>query len=68
MPLSQPLDWKSSYDNTKGPLIDMSQAVPGYAAHDDILASLAVAAVDPNLARYGPVEVIQNFAPLTPIM
>ena len=55
-PVSTVLDWKSSYDGTKGPLIDMSQAVPGYAAHDDILTSLAVAAVDPTLARYGPVE------------
>ena len=55
-PVSIVLDWKSSYDDTKGPLIDMSQAVPGYAAHDDILASLAIAAVDPTLARYGPVE------------
>ena len=55
-PVSTVLDWKSSYDDTKGPLIDMSQAVPGYAAHDDILASLAVAAADPTLARYGPVE------------
>jgi aspartate/methionine/tyrosine aminotransferase len=34
----------------------MSQAVPGYTAHDDMLAALAEAAANPELARYGPVE------------
>ena len=55
-PVSVVLNWKSSYDGANGPLIDMSQAVPGYAAHPDILAALATAAADPELARYGPVE------------
>ncbi len=55
-PVSVVLNWKSSYDGAKGPLIDMSQAVPGYPAHDDILRALATAAADPALARYGPVE------------
>jgi len=55
-PVSIVLNWKLSYDGKKGPLIDMSQAVPGYAAHAEILASLSLAAADPELARYGPVE------------
>ena len=55
-PVSVVLNWKSSYDDSQGPLIDMSQAVPGYAAHDDMLAALGQAAADPELARYGPVE------------
>ncbi|MBL6596636.1 MAG: aminotransferase [Candidatus Puniceispirillum sp.] len=55
-PVSVVLNWKSSYDGANGPLIDMSQAVPGYPSHPDILAALAVAAADPALARYGPVE------------
>lgn len=55
-PVSVVLNWKSSYDGANGPLIDMSQAVPGYASHPDILAALAAAAADPALARYGPVE------------
>ena len=55
-PVSVVLNWKSSYDDSQGSLIDMSQAVPGYAAHDDMLAALGQAAADPELARYGPVE------------
>ena len=55
-PVSVVLNWKSSYDDSQGPLIDMSQAVPGYAAHDYMLAALGQAAADPELARYGPVE------------
>ena len=55
-PVSIVLNWKSSYDGANGPLIDMSQAVPGYSAHPDILAALAEGASDPALARYGPVE------------
>ena len=38
----------------------MSPNVPGYAAHDDILKSLAAAAVDPTLA-FGPVEGDREF-------
>ena len=55
-PVSIVLNWKSSYDGANGPLIDMSQAVPGYSAHPNILAALAEGASDPALARYGPVE------------
>ena len=46
-PVSIVLNWKSSYDGSNGPLIDMSQAVPGYSAHPDILATLAEGASDP---------------------
>ena len=55
-PVSVVLNWKASYDQSQGDLIDMSQAVPGYTAHDDMLAALAEAAANPELARYGPVE------------
>ena len=55
-PVSTVLNWKLSYDGTNGPLIDMSQAVPGYPAHEEVLKSLSLAAADPALARYGPVE------------
>ena len=55
-PVSVVLNWKESYDQSQGDLIDMSQAVPGYTAHHDILAALAEAAANPDLARYGPVE------------
>jgi aspartate/methionine/tyrosine aminotransferase len=55
-PVSVVLNWKASYDQSQGDLIDMSQAVPGYTAHNDMLAALAEAAANPELARYGPVE------------
>ena len=55
-PVSTVLNWKLSYDGANGPLIDMSQAVPGYPAHEEVLQSLSIAAADPALARYGPVE------------
>ncbi|WP_332923765.1 aminotransferase [Candidatus Puniceispirillum sp.] len=55
-PVSIVLDWKSSYDGRHGDMIDMSQAVPGYPAHPDMLNALAQAAASPNNARYGRVE------------
>jgi len=55
-PVSVVQDWRSSYDGSKGDLIDMSQAVPGYAAHPDIMAALTAAASQPDAARYGKVE------------
>ena len=55
-PVSVVLNWKASYDQSQDALIDMSQAVPGYTAHNDMLAALAEAAANPELARYGPVE------------
>lgn len=55
-PVSVVQDWLSSYDGSKGDLIDMSQAVPGYAAHPDIMAALRDAAGAPDATRYGKVE------------
>ena len=55
-PVSVVLDWRASYDGSRGALIDMSQAVPGYPAHPDMLQALADAAATPDAARYGRVE------------
>ncbi len=55
-PVSVVQDWRCSYDGNKGALIDMSQAVPGYAAHPKMLAALANAAASPDAAHYGRVE------------
>jgi aspartate/methionine/tyrosine aminotransferase len=55
-PVSTVLDWKASYDGRHGDMIDMSQAVPGYPAHPDMLSALAKAAAMPDNARYGRVE------------
>jgi aspartate/methionine/tyrosine aminotransferase len=45
--------WASRYDGRHGPLLDLCQAVPGYAPHPDLLARAAAAASDPANARYG---------------
>ena len=55
-PVSVVQDWKASYDGTRGPLIDMSQAVPGYPAHPDMTKALEAAAANQDAARYGRVE------------
>ena len=55
-PVSVVLDWRASYNGDKGALIDMSQAVPGYAAHPDMMMALADAAATVDAARYGRVE------------
>ena len=48
--------WAHSYDGCCGPLIDLSQAVPGYAPHPRLLAALATAAGSARYAGYGPIE------------
>ena len=55
-PVSVVLDWRASYNGAKGTFIDMSQAVPGYAAHPDLMMALADAAATVDAARYGRVE------------
>ena len=55
-PVSVVQDWRASYDGRLGELIDMSQAVPGYAAHPEMTAALEKAAANPDSARYGRVE------------
>ena len=55
-PVSTVHDWKASYDGRRGDMIDMSQAVPGYPAHPDMLNALAAAAGTADNARYGRVE------------
>ena len=45
--------WARAYDGSRGPLIDLCQAVPGYAPHPDLLARLSAAAADPLNAKYG---------------
>lgn len=48
--------WARDYSGALGPLIDLSQAVPGYPPHADLLAWLAEAAGSPAGAGYGPIE------------
>jgi aspartate/methionine/tyrosine aminotransferase len=48
--------WAARYQGGAGPVLDMTQAVPGYPPHADLLARLAAAAGDAKSAGYGPIE------------
>nr|WP_246753063.1 aminotransferase [Sinorhizobium sp. BG8] len=50
------LAWAKSYDGRHGPLIDLSQAVPGYPAHPEMLALLGQYAASTALTGYGAIE------------
>jgi aspartate/methionine/tyrosine aminotransferase len=49
-------DWASAYSGKHGPLLDLSQAVPGYPPHPDLLRWLGEAAGSTAYAGYGPIE------------
>jgi aspartate/methionine/tyrosine aminotransferase len=48
--------WAARYQGGAGPVLDLTQAVPGYPPHPDLLARLAAAAGDAKAAGYGPIE------------
>jgi aspartate/methionine/tyrosine aminotransferase len=48
--------WGRAYDGTQGPLIDLSQAVPGYPAHPEMLRLLGEAGSSKAFTGYGPIE------------
>jgi aspartate/methionine/tyrosine aminotransferase len=48
--------WGRAYSGGLGSLIDLSQAVPGYPPHPDLLEGLARAGRDAASASYGPIE------------
>jgi aspartate/methionine/tyrosine aminotransferase len=48
--------WGKSYDGSLGPLIDLSQAVPGYPPHPDMLRWLGEAASSLTYTNYGAIE------------
>jgi aspartate/methionine/tyrosine aminotransferase len=54
-PIPEAKAWVRQYDGARGPLIDLSQAVPGYPAHPDLLARIAAAAGQASTASYGPI-------------
>lgn len=54
-PIPEAQGWARRYDGSRGPLIDMSQAVPGYPPHADILKHLGDAAGTLAAARYGDI-------------
>jgi aspartate/methionine/tyrosine aminotransferase len=48
--------WAGRYDGRAGPILDLTQAVPGYPPHPDLLAKLAEAAGGRAAATYGPID------------
>jgi aspartate/methionine/tyrosine aminotransferase len=48
--------WAARYANQTGPVIDLTQAVPGYPPASALLERLAAAAGDARLAGYGPID------------
>ncbi|HEX2147126.1 MAG TPA: aspartate/tyrosine/aromatic aminotransferase, partial [Pseudorhizobium sp.] len=55
-PVPSVFAWGRAYDGTKGPLIDLSHAVPGYPPHPDLLTLLAEASGSTTYCGYGPIE------------
>lgn len=55
-PIPEVQAWKKQYNASLGPLIDMSQAVPGYPPHPDMLDWLGEAAGSLAMAGYGDIE------------
>ncbi|TPW29098.1 aminotransferase [Martelella alba] len=46
----------AAYDGRHGPVLDLCQAVPGYAPHADLLTALSETAGDAALAGYGDIQ------------
>ncbi len=47
--------WAARYDGRHGPPLDLTQAVPGYPPHPELLARLGAAAAGRENAGYGPI-------------
>jgi aspartate/methionine/tyrosine aminotransferase len=54
-PIPEAQGWARGYGGGAGPLIDLSQAVPGYPPHPEMLARLSAAAGRATSASYGPI-------------
>ncbi|MFC3124639.1 aminotransferase [Pseudoroseomonas globiformis] len=55
-PIPAARQWAALYNGDAGPMLDLTQAVPGYPPHADMLAKLAEAAVSRAAAGYGPID------------
>lgn len=55
-PIPSVVAWGREYKGLKGPLIDLSQAVPGYPAHPEMLRLLSETAGQQAMTGYGPIE------------
>ncbi|HEX2554536.1 MAG TPA: aminotransferase [Microvirga sp.] len=54
-PIPEAQAWTRRYDGARGPLIDLSQAVPGAPPHPGLLERMAEAAGAAGAAKYGPI-------------
>jgi aspartate/methionine/tyrosine aminotransferase len=54
-PIPEAQAWAKRYNGSQGPLIDLSQAVPGYPPHQALLTKLSEAAGTKAAARYGDI-------------
>jgi aspartate/methionine/tyrosine aminotransferase len=54
-PIPEAKAWAAAYDGAAGPLIDLSQAVPGYPPHPGMLRRLGEAAATREAAAYGDI-------------
>jgi aspartate/methionine/tyrosine aminotransferase len=54
-PIPEARAWAARYDGRHGPLIDLTQAVPGYPAPPELVEKLAEAAGRPESYGYGPI-------------
>jgi aspartate/methionine/tyrosine aminotransferase len=52
-PIPEAQAWMQRYEGAYGPLINMSQAVPGYPPHPELLKQLADAASGVDASKYG---------------
>lgn len=55
-PIPEAQAWTKRYGGAYGPLINLSQAVPGNAPHPGMLERLATAAGSPAGGQYGPIN------------
>lgn len=54
-PIPEAQGWRSQYSGAFGPMIDLSQAVPGTPPPEAMLERLAAAAGAGDMTRYGPI-------------
>ncbi len=55
-PIPEAQSWTRRYDGSYGPLINLSQAVPGNAPHASFLERLAAVAGEAGTSQYGPIN------------
>lgn len=55
-PIPSVFAWGRAYDGRSGPMIDLSQAVPGYPPHPRMLELLGECAASRAFTGYGPIE------------